>query len=191
MCRFRQLILISTVLQVGACGSPQANAGSGDLGNRRWVTGAWDTVLTIGQGPEDTTLLFPYAVELWADYLIITDDVDQTVAASDHRTGERAWKLERHGGGPEEFGWIRDVQEGTNGNLWVLDGKNMRISELSRRGELVRILPLRDLPTFPWSFIDLGDSIVVGIRDRNFNRPFRSTARSGQLPGAGGAWRRR
>ncbi len=150
------LLLVCTACSGGGEQFPEA--GKAD---RVWAAAAWDTVVQIGRGPVDTTLTLPYAVELWRDYLIVTDDVDQTVKAYDRWTGSHVWTVGGKGEGPHEFEWIVEVTYAWNGNLLVVDAGNMRVVELSPTGEFVRVFRFQDLPMLPWSLLDLGDSLVV------------------------------
>lgn len=95
---------------------------------------------TIGDG----------AVELYRPSLIaisdsghiyVFDHGDMAVRAFDV-DGRELWTVGRRGGGPGEFASASDLQTDASGNVYVLDNDNLRITQVSPRGNVERMVSL-------------------------------------------------
>lgn len=116
---------------------------------------AWDTLWVVGGTLEDTVLQLPRQVHSTGDAVYVLDDGDQRILAFS-RDGHPLWSFGGRGGGPDEFGALRDLKVGPDGSLFALDPKNARITVLSPEGEVVLRVPLRGIPHAE-QFAPLGD----------------------------------
>lgn len=141
--RWAYAILALAAFIVGACGGELTARGSQV---RRIVAERWDTVFRTGSPAEDDGLIADLQyLEIWGDRIAAADEIDHRVLVFD-KQGELQWTAGREGHGPEEFGWIYDLEATENGSLWVLDGRNVRLIELSPEGEFLQDHSIQHLP---------------------------------------------
>lgn len=112
---------------------------------RRVDVVAWDTVFTIAGGIQDTVLLRPRLLAARHGLLHVYDYGDHRLKTFDSR-GQGVWQFGGSGGGPEEFGNAIDLEVGVGGTVWVVDGANGRLSQISSEGLGIGILPFHGLP---------------------------------------------
>lgn len=89
----------------------------------------------LGGNEADTTLLDPYIIAASGDRVYIVEG-DQFVEARD-TLAQKVWRKGKIGSGPGEFRNIRDVKVAPNGEVWVHDPVNARITRLSPKGSIV------------------------------------------------------
>lgn len=139
---------------ITACGG-----GSADQRVRTEVA-QWDTVYQIGTPDvNDTTLGSPVGLLVWDDRLVVLDNHAPHIRV--FREGAPLWSVGRDGRGPGEFDAAFSLAVAPNGNLWVLDPGNQRVTEISARGEVVREISLRHLPVMPQGMAVLRDRVVL------------------------------
>ncbi len=116
---------------------------------------------------QDTTLLFPYRVYLWGPRLAVLDAQGMRVVAFD-TTGKWLWTHGRPGEGPGEYRAPSAATVAPNGNLWVLDPENARLTELGSDGAVMSELSTAQLPFLGADVAAVGDQIVfVAPRGKN------------------------
>jgi hypothetical protein len=94
-----------------------------------------------GVTAEADLLLKPGVLALSGDTVYVFDAGDHALKAF-ALTGSLLWRSGRAGGGPGEFRNVTDLKLGRDGNLWLADNGQGRISRYSRRGELLGSWPL-------------------------------------------------
>jgi hypothetical protein len=110
---------------------------------RRFDPVAWDTLFVIGGQVEDTLLLRPRLIAARDGYLYAYDYADARLKAFDGR-GNLRWIFGRQGQGPGEFGNATSLQIDDQGDVWIVDSSTSRITQVSRDGELGRMVPFRN-----------------------------------------------
>lgn len=127
---------------------------------RRIAASLWDTTLVIGSSnPNDTTLLTPTDVVIWADRIAVLDRPNQ-VLRTFTQDGRLLWSLAAQGGGPGEIRNALELDIGPESNLWLLDDQNVKILVIDENGRLVTEKPLYHLPVQPRTMLLGGDTIV-------------------------------
>lgn len=136
------------------CGGDAADHGA------RTQVAQWDTVYQIGTpAVNDTTLGSPVGLLLWGDRLVVMDNYAPHIRV--FRDGEVLWMMGRDGRGPGEFSQVFSMAVAPNGNLWVLDPGNTRVTEISGDGEIVREISFNHLPSTPQAIAVLRDRVVL------------------------------
>lgn len=148
------------------------------LGARTIQRIGWDTLASIGGGVEDSVLLRARLIAAGNGTLYAFDFADRQLKAFD-REGQLYWRFGRRGGGPGEFGSPTDLQVAADGDVWVTDAGNARITIISPEGTLRKHIAfdgqliMRTLPRegarliFPtvaesfWLAIDDGGQVVA------------------------------
>ncbi len=114
----------------------------------------------VGSGQaDDTLLLMPYRVYLWDGRLAVLDIQGMRVSVFD-TTGRLLWIRGREGAGPGEFKAPSAAASGRNGNLWVLDPGNARITQFESDGTISAELSTSHLPSVGSDFA-VGEDHVV------------------------------
>lgn len=143
------LVLAASWLLLGARGAPAAGSAAAE---RRFLPAEWEQVGGVAptDGPE---LLNPLLIASRGRMLYVVDYGDKAVKAFDWG-GRLAWAVGRHGRGPGEFMNPTDVQVDAEGNVWVNDPPNNRVTVLRPDGGVAamfapekpahRLLPLHD-----------------------------------------------
>jgi hypothetical protein len=122
---------------VAACGEAERVAG------RVVATEAWDTLFIFGTAAaSDASLGIPTIVLPWNDLVVVADEALGEVIAID-RSGAEVWRPGSPGAGPGEYHWIRDLVIAPNGNLWVVDGRLGRLTEIDEDGNYIRNIAAR------------------------------------------------
>lgn len=111
----------------------------------------WDTLAHVRSGIADTLLYSVWSPAAGEDGFFVVDPYGTRVARFSWDGSLRGY-LGRRGGGPGEFGNLRDVDVDDEGTLWTLDVENVRVSGFDRDGILVEEIPLGGLPLAPPSF---------------------------------------
>lgn len=114
-------------------------------GDRWFHSGEW--VLVGGVPPSmESQLLRPQLVTALAHRIYVFDYGDYAIKAFSWQ-GKLEWTAGNFGKGPLEFTNPTDLKVDSQGNLWVMDPSNARLTVLDSRGRLVRDLrPRADLP---------------------------------------------
>lgn len=142
MNRYLNGLLLTTILACGNDGTsrvvlPPEGIALDSTGSveRTYIS---DTLILVGklggQSDRDTSLIDPYMLEAAEDHFYIVEG-DQRVQAYD-TLANQVWSLGRDGSGPGEFRNIRDIKIAPNGELWVHDPSNARITRLDEHGKI-------------------------------------------------------
>ena len=112
---------------------------------------SWDTLAHVRSGVADTLLYGVWSPAAGEDGFFVVDPYGTRVArfAWD---GSLLGYIGSRGGGPGEFGNVRDLDVDDLGTLWTLDVENVRVSGFDRDGTLIEEVPLGGLPQAPSSF---------------------------------------
>jgi hypothetical protein len=144
------LLACSTLL---GCGAPTDRPTGEDLPRPQRVVldVSWDTLALVRSSIADTLLYSVWSPAAGEDGFFVVDPYGARVArfAWD---GSLLGYIGRRGGGPGEFGNVRDLDVDDSGTLWTLDVENVRVSGFDRDGALVEEVPLSGLPLSPPSF---------------------------------------
>lgn len=155
---------VLAVLAVAGCAAddrPIPEFGGGAVSADRRLAGAgWDTLLQVGgQDPNDTTLLAPGWIRLWGNRIALLDWPNQNLRVLS-RSGELLWSVGTRGGGPSEFGQVSSIAVGPDGNMWLLDSRNVKIMQFDSAGAFVRAVPLQHMPVPLGEFVMTADRIL-------------------------------
>lgn len=110
---------------------------------RRVALESWDTLWSVGESGEDSLLLYPLQLAAWDSGVYVYDQGAYRVLAFD-RDGTPRWSYGGRGKGPDEFDKVRDLKVTAGGDVLVLDPRNNRITQLTRRGRVVTRVPLTE-----------------------------------------------
>jgi hypothetical protein len=94
-----------------------------------------------GESERDTALLDPYIIAASGDRVYVVEG-DQLVQAYD-TLARRLWSTGRVGSGPGEFRNIRDVKVAGDGQIWVHDPANGRITRLDSNGAVAGFISVQ------------------------------------------------
>lgn len=120
----------------------------------------WDTIFQVGtRDVNDTLFAAPDQVLIWGPRIVVSDWIFKHVRAFSAE-GDLLWTAGQEGPGPGEFKYIDAMAVAENGNLWALDSRSVRVSEISPDGEFVRFISLQQLPFPPADLVVLLDSVV-------------------------------
>lgn len=146
---------------VAACGPDRQAIPTANLGEERVVAAqSWDTIFQVGTGDvNDTLFAGPDEVLMWGARIVVSDWILNHVRAFS-ADGDLLWTAGREGPGPGEFSYIDAMAVAENGNLWVLDSRAVRVSEISPDGEFVRLISLQHLPFPPGDVLSLADRVL-------------------------------
>lgn len=144
------LVACSTLL---ACGVPTDRPPEDDVPRPERVVldVLWDTLAHVRSGTADTLLYGVWSPAAGEDGFFVVDPYGARVARFAWDGSLRGY-VGRRGGGPAEFGNVRDIDVDDTGTLWTLDVENVRVSGFDRDGVLVEEVPLSGLPQAPPSF---------------------------------------
>jgi hypothetical protein len=143
--RFPAAAVSALLLVAGACAGDRDASRSEVRAERQVEAVAWDTVFVIAGGVQDTMLLRPRLLAARHGVLYAYDYGDHRLKAFD-ATGRPVWQFGGSGAGPEEFGNAIDLEVGADGTVWVADGGNGRLSQVSADGRALRVTPFSGLP---------------------------------------------
>jgi hypothetical protein len=136
-----------------------------DAPQRRLVDVHWQKQLEIGRSEEDTTLISPHRLVVSEAGLYVIDYIPKRILYFDHE-GNSVWSYGRPGAGPDELRHPVDLKVDLEGNAWVLDQQNARITILDRNGNAVRRVSLTALPTPAHELIPLTNTEALLLVDR-------------------------
>lgn len=109
---------------------------------RHYLADSLVLVSQLGGGSDrDTALIDPYLIEAAGNQVFLVEG-DQRVQAYD-TLANRLWAFGRDGGGPGEFRNIRDIKLAPNGEIWINDPPNARITRISTQGKRVGFISLQ------------------------------------------------
>jgi len=108
---------------------------------RAMIATEWDTLWTSGGATRDTLLLNPYLISASQNGVYVFDGGASRLIAF-RPDGSVGWTFGRSGAGPDEFGGVRDLKVGADGELFVLDPRNARIVRLDAMGTVRARIPL-------------------------------------------------
>ncbi len=111
----------------------------------------WDTLAHVRSGLADTLLYSVWSPAAGKDGFFVVDPYGARVARFAWDGSLRGY-IGRRGGGPGEFGNVRDLDVDDLGTLWALDVETVRVSGFDRDGVLVEEVPLGGLPAASPSF---------------------------------------
>lgn len=111
----------------------------------------WDTLAHVRSGLTDTLLYSVWSPAAGKEGFFVVDPYGARVARFAWDGSLRGY-IGRRGGGPGEFGNVRDLDLDDLGTLWTLDVENVRVSGFDRDGLLVEEVPLNGIPQAPPSF---------------------------------------
>lgn len=136
-----------------ACDAPTDRPPEDDLPrpDRIVLDVPWDTLAHVRSGIADTLLYGVWSPAAGRDGFFVVDPYGARVARFAWDGSLRGY-VGRRGGGPGEFGNVRDLDVDDAGTLWTLDVENVRVSGFDRDGDLVEEVPLGGLPLAPSSF---------------------------------------
>lgn len=136
-----------------ACGVPTDRPSQEDVPRAERVVHdvRWDTLAHVRSGIADTVLYSVLSPAAGEDGFFVVDPYGTRVARFAWDGSLRGY-IGRRGGGPGEFGNVRDLDVDDLGTLWTLDVENVRVSGFDRDGTLVEEVPLSRLPASPPSF---------------------------------------
>lgn len=124
----QQLAGLAVILLLAGCSWPA------DSDSREIVEERWDTIFRIGGTVEDTLLMRPYLMDAVGGRLTVYDHFDHQVKAF-AEDGSLAWRFGREGEAPGEFRNPFSLFATPEGEVWLADARNGRISVLSSSGE--------------------------------------------------------
>lgn len=107
---------------------------------RTFTDPGWDTVFHVGS-LTDTLLARPRIMASGENRVYVYDYLGHEVIAYSGR-GRLSWTFGRKGGGPGEFRSPFDIEVGPDGDVWVYDPANARITVLSARGKSKAVVPV-------------------------------------------------
>lgn len=113
------------------------------------------------EGELDSPLLQPGPMAAGDSALILYDYGDARLKAFHLRTGALLWQAGRGGAGPGEFVNPTDLKLGPQGNVWVLDPPNLRISVFGPDGTFLRSIRVEE-PLFRLGVV--GQEQLLAIR---------------------------
>lgn len=131
------LAIVGLMLSAAACqadGEPDRVDSA--AAKRRITVSAWDTVWTAGGSAEDSVLLQPYLVAAGDSAVYVFDGGASRLLAFGADRGALRWTAGRSGGGPLEFGRVRDLKLAADGSPVLLDIGNRRLTRVSPAGAL-------------------------------------------------------
>lgn len=138
--------------------------------DRRFVDVSWEPVFTIGGAVDDTSLAMPARPAATGHGVYIVDGYLKRLQYFG-LDGTRRWSFGGEGGGPGEFRLPRDLKIDGEGNAWVLDPTNARITVVSEDGEAVREIGLDALDRPPDRIVPLPDGQAI-LLDHRPDSPF-------------------
>lgn len=103
---------------------------------------AWDTAWTVGGSSQDSLLLNPFLVAADGSTVYVFEGGATRLLAFEAERGSLRWAAGRSGGGPLEFGRVRDLKLAADRSPALLDIGNRRITRLSAEGALRDEIPL-------------------------------------------------
>ena len=105
------------------------------------------TMTLVGGVPPaiDSDLLLPARLAVVDTSLFVFDYGDYAVKAFS-RDGHLLWTSGHYGAGPGDFRGPRDLKTDSDGNIWILDPGNARVTILSRSGRIVDTKPTGAYP---------------------------------------------
>lgn len=151
-----------------------------DIPQRRYGAVDWEQHLRIGGVADDTVLTSPIRLSASSDGVFLIDYFPRRVTSFSH-TGELRWTLGRKGGGPNEFADPRDLKVGPEGNLWVMDSGNARLTIVSPDGDPLRNVPLTDLGSMPFAVTPMENGRAVLVVGGSREKPFVMVDPSGNV----------
>ena len=180
-CRIRVASVVALVA-LGACARDAATVASKTpeiLGTRTVTNTQWDTTWTRGGTDADTVVLFPFAITAHGDRVYVLDAAAKRVVALRASDGSLVWSAGREGRGPSEFREPTAIAVTPTGEIAVADAANARIALLSRTGEFLDHIPLRQVG-YVQSMCALGDASLL-LSTLELERPVLRLARSGAV----------
>ena len=136
-----QLVFCSVLFTMLALRPAPAEAHEQRQQERRFLEGDW--VVVGGVEPEvESNLLRPLLLNADQRQLYVFDYGDYAVKAFDWN-GLMTWAVGNRGKGPNEFTNPTDLKLDTDGNVWVLDPPNRRVTVVEASGRVSRLVPLR------------------------------------------------
>lgn len=146
---------------------------------RVFIDALTDTIFAIGS-INDEELLHPTRVAASGDRLFVFDNGDRSVKAYGE-DGRLQWKVGRTGGGPGEFRRVRSIAASLNGGVLLVDQTNVRLTELSAEGEIIREVSLRPIEGTPEQVIQVApDTFLIWTLTRR-NQPLTLVDGSGTV----------
>lgn len=119
-----------------ACAPDQRESDGGAPRDRRLSVTEWDTAWTVGGSSQDSLLLNPFLVAADGATVYVFEGGATRLLAFEAERGSLRWAAGRSGGGPLEFGRVRDLKLSADGSPALLDIGNRRITRLSAEGAL-------------------------------------------------------
>lgn len=143
-------VLLVAALGLAACDQTDV-ADEVERPDRRFVEVAWDTLVHV-EWPDDEADVYTVRDVVADEHGIRVTD------AHGHRIAHFDWEgrllrhMGRQGGGPGEFASLMAVDLDADGNVWVLDTNNNRITGFDRDGKPLESIPLHALLNYPHTF---------------------------------------
>jgi hypothetical protein len=148
------ILAFSTWIGASGCtgdGAAGAAAASGRGPDRRFVEASWDTLVHLSSQANDSLLFAAGKVAADAHGFWIGDHYGARVARFDWEGRLLGYAGER-GGGPGELAGVRHIDLDEDGNLWVLDPENARVTAFDRDRAFVGEVSIRGLEANPDAF---------------------------------------
>ncbi len=138
---------------------------SDDHPRRQWLRGRW---MRIG-GVRGEYLVQPQLLVAFGSTIFVFDDADRRLKAFSS-AGQLLWSMGGPGAGPWEFKRPTDIETAPNGDVWVADPGNARISVIRSDGRPTRMIEMRSQTTrvipLAWPFFaryDAQGQLVSGL----------------------------
>lgn len=141
--------------------SPALSNDPGQKSARRFIKSDWQTVLVIGGGARDTTLLYPLQMAADSSGLYVFDHGRNALLKFDD-AGHLLWSQGREGSGPGEYKRVRDIAIGF-GTILVVDAANTRIARIDKQsGRHLGYISLANVGLGEWvQVLDTTRTLVV------------------------------
>lgn len=152
--------------------------------SRSFVDVSWDTTFLVGGQLQDSLLLIPRLLAAGAGRIYVYDYGDSRLKAF-NEAGAPLWMTGRSGAGPEEFGNPFDMDVGPDGDIWLVDAGNGRLTRVSDDGDFVSSISLRGTlirDVIPLRHAVLGTPAITGESMWVMLDDSARVVRSGPLP---------
>lgn len=129
--------VLASLMFMELAGCEESGSPSGSATEREIVATDWSVDWLVGSSPNDTLLMQPWRIAATDQTVYVADKAGARVAAFSVEDGALRWIVGGRGSGPGEFRLPTALAVAPNGEVWVSDADNPRVTLISPTGHVV------------------------------------------------------